>query len=333
MCSCASHSNPKLSVVFQARRRTGDRLATLKPLLPVLLVATVGVATAFSQPIPLKSVRVNGVELHYLDQGRGPAVVLVHGGMEDYRAWAEQMEPLAKHFRVIAYSRRYNFPNDNPLTSEDHSALVDADDLAALIKALHLGRVRLVGHSYGAYIALFLTLKHPEMVQSLVLSEPPIMKWLNDLPRGKPLLDDFMNNLWRPNADAFRRHDPDAALRITVDWFGSHEQPPGGQSFSYATLSEEDRKPQMQDIREWEAITTSTDAFPALTHEQARHLRKPILLLSGSQSVPALKVIAEELARTLPSVTFVVLPKLTHEMWSEAPHDLTEKMVPFLLRH
>jgi pimeloyl-ACP methyl ester carboxylesterase len=180
---------------------------------------------------------------------------------------------------------------------------------------------------------MFLAIKHPEMVESLVVSEPPIMKWLNDLPGGKPLYEDFMNNLWRPNAEAFRHHDPEAALRVTVDWFGSHEQPPGGQSFSYASLSEEDRKLQMQDIREWEAITTSTDAFPALTREQARHLRKPVLLLSGRQSVPALKLIAAELARTLPSVTFVVLPKATHEMWNEVPHELTEKIVPFLLHH
>lgn len=299
----------------------------------ILLLLTAKAGAEEVIPAPLKSVRVNGVDVHYLEQGRGPAVVLVHGGMEDYRAWAEQMEPLAKHFRVIAYSRRYNFPNENSLTSTSHSALVDAEDLAALIQSLHLGRVRMVAHSYGAYISMFLAIKHPEMVQSLVLSEPPIMKWLNNLPGGKPLYEDFMNNLWLPNAAAFRRHEPEAALRVTVDWFGSHEGPPGGQSFSYASLSEEDRKLQMQDIREWQALTTSSDAFPPLSREQARRLRKPVLLLSGSQSVPALKLIAAELARTLPSVTFVVVPKATHEMWSEVPQELTQNIVPFLMHH
>jgi pimeloyl-ACP methyl ester carboxylesterase len=41
----------------------------------------------------LKTVRVNGASLHYLEQGRGPAVILVHGGMEDYRAWRAQLAP------------------------------------------------------------------------------------------------------------------------------------------------------------------------------------------------------------------------------------------------
>jgi hypothetical protein len=36
--------------------------------------------------------------------------VFVHGVLEDYRAWDSQMDPFSKHFRAIAYSRRYNFP-------------------------------------------------------------------------------------------------------------------------------------------------------------------------------------------------------------------------------
>jgi pimeloyl-ACP methyl ester carboxylesterase len=305
-----------------------------------LFVIAIALAFAFrsdaaAQQItaPLKSIRVNGITLHYVDQGNGPAVVFVHGAMEDYRAWSAQFAPLAKHFRVIAYSRRYNYPNHNTMRSDSHSALIDAEDLAALIRKLKLGPVRVVGHSYGAYTSMFLTLKHPELVRSLVLSEPPIMKWLNDTPEGKPLLNDFMTNMWVPCAVAFRQHEPEKALQITVDWFGVHESPTNGHSATYADLPADARNFLMQDIGEWQALTTSRDAFPALTRDQVRQIHKPVLLLSGSRSVPALKLIAAELARTLPSVNFVVLDGATHEMWSEVPQQLTHRIEPFLLEH
>jgi pimeloyl-ACP methyl ester carboxylesterase len=299
-----------------------------------LLLWLLGSSLCFPQPSPLlKSVRVNRVVLHYTDAGRGPAVVFVHGGMEDYRAWEAQVAPLSKTFRVITYSRRYNFPNQNPLRTDTHSAIVDAEDLAALVRTLKLGRVHLVGHSYGAYVSMFLAIRHPELVRSLVLSEPPLMKWLNDIPNGKPLLDDFMDNMWLPCGQAFRKHDPESALRITVDWFGSHEFPRDGHPVTYAGLPAADRKFLMQDIKEWQALTTSRDAFPSISREQVSQIRKPVLLLSGSRSVAAFRLVADELARTLPSLQFVVLDGATHEMWSEVPQELTAKISRFLPQH
>jgi non-heme chloroperoxidase len=315
----------------KAPKRATGKIRNTSLLTATLLVATPLLAQSSSPA--LHSINVNGVVLHYLDQGRGPTVLFVHGGMGDYRAWEAQIAPLSKSFRVIAYSRRYNFPNHNSIRTDNHSATVDAEDLAALIRSLKLGPVHLVGHSYGAYIALILAQTHPEMVRSLILSEPPLMKWLTDIPNGKPLLDDFMNNLWLPCGLAFHRRDPETALRITVNWFGSHESPPDGHSATYAGLSPADRSFLMQDINEWQALTTSRDAFPSLSREQVRQIRKPVLLLSGSRSVPALRLIADELARTLPSVQFVVLDGATHEMWSEVPHELTNWIRPFLLRN
>src|SRR5699024_8783173 len=81
-------------------------------------------------------VHVNGVELHYVIQGQGQPVVLVHGGGDDLRYWEAQVGPLSERHRVVTYSRRYVWPNQNPLASSDHSAFVDADDLGALLAVL-----------------------------------------------------------------------------------------------------------------------------------------------------------------------------------------------------
>ena len=125
-------------------------------------------------PEPTKII-VNGVELHYISAGTGEPVILLHGGQGDYRSWEPQMAALSRYYHVISYSRRYNFPNQNPQVATNHSVIVEAEDLAALIKALHLKHANLVGTSIGAATALMLAIEHPNMVRSLVLAEPPIL--------------------------------------------------------------------------------------------------------------------------------------------------------------
>ena len=152
----------------------------------------------------LKIVRVNDVELHYLEKGSGVPVVLIHGGLGDYREWSAQIEPFSQHYRVLDYSRRYNYPNDNP-ERPDHSAIVEARDLVALLDALKLERVHLVGYSYGGLTALFFATQHPERLRSLTLAEPAIMKWLPEIPGGQAELDKFMMTMWKPAGEVFQR--------------------------------------------------------------------------------------------------------------------------------
>src|SRR5438270_13763304 len=138
----------------------------------LLLVALLASLTAARSPAMVpRPIKVNGVELHLVTQGHGAPLVFVHGGLDDYRMWEGEIAPFARHYRVIAYSRRYNFPNHNSPFVRNYSAAIDAEDLAALIERLKLGPVHLVGHSYGGYAALFVATRHPELVRSLVLAE------------------------------------------------------------------------------------------------------------------------------------------------------------------
>src|SRR6266513_5323138 len=108
--------------------QTRQLMGSLLLLLSAGLVAQQGDGERFSALI--KNVRVNGIELHYLEKGSGMPVVLIHGGLGDYREWNPQIERISSHYRVIAYSRRYNYPNNNA-EIPDHSATVEARDLAA----------------------------------------------------------------------------------------------------------------------------------------------------------------------------------------------------------
>src|SRR5205807_10289625 len=112
----------RMSMKLPTRQIMGSLL--LLSFLSAGLVAQQRDGERFSALI--KNVRVNGVELHYLEKGSGIPVVLIHGGLGDYREWNPQIERISSHYPVIAYSRRYNYPNNNAENSPDHSACIEA---------------------------------------------------------------------------------------------------------------------------------------------------------------------------------------------------------------
>jgi pimeloyl-ACP methyl ester carboxylesterase len=109
------------------------------------------------------------------------------------------------------------------------SALVEAEDLAAFMRALGLERSHVVGYSYGAFIALCLVLEHPELVRSLVFAEPPVLRWAIDIPRRDEEIFRLWNEhgLWLDALDRLRQtlcHN-DAFRRNLFARRGAHEQP------------------------------------------------------------------------------------------------------------
>jgi non-heme chloroperoxidase len=265
-------------------------------------------------------------------RGHGVPIVFVHGSVDDYRSFEPQLDLLSRRYRVIAYSRRYNFPNTNAL-SGDHSAAVEAEDLANLLKALGAYPAHIVGHSYGAYTALILAMKHPELVRSVVLAEPPLLRWLPALPGGQHLYDDFMNKMWDPTGREFRRGDDRQALRITIDWFGRNGYVIDGKPAHFDTLPPEIRAFILQNSREWRALTTSSDAFPMLDRAAVKAVKVPILLMSGQNTMQLNKLIDAELRKLLPRAEAVVIRGATHEMWAEQPDVCRARISSFIAEH
>ena len=88
----------------------------------------------------MPEIMANGTQFEYIEQGQGEPVILVHGALGDYRTSPLQVESFAKRYRVFAYSRRYHYPNPWVGDGQDYSPLLHAEDLAALITSLGLGR-------------------------------------------------------------------------------------------------------------------------------------------------------------------------------------------------
>jgi pimeloyl-ACP methyl ester carboxylesterase len=280
----------------------------------------------------LKKVQVNGAELHYLDEGTGVPVVLVHGGLEDYRAWLPQVEAFSHHYRTIAYSRRHSHPNRAVPPGTDYSAIVDAEDLAGLITKLQLAPAHVVGVSYGACVALFLAARHPALVRSLVLAEAPVLNWLPELKGGKPLFDDFMSKVWEPSRRGFREGD-EAGVRAAINGFGELGYSGTDEKMTFAGLPPAIRTLLLANAGEWRALTLSKDAFPDLPFRDVRRIKTPTLLLSGQRSLALHGLIDRQLETLLPRNERIVLPNATHEMWNEYPEECRTATLAFLARH
>ena len=280
----------------------------------------------------LKSVRANGVELHYVDQGKGAPVVFVHGGLDDYRVWQPQVEAFSERYRAIAYSRRYNYPNARLAPGTDYSASVDAEDLAALIRNLKLAPAHVVAVSYGAYTALLLAARHPELVRSLVLSEAPVLRWLPELAGGQPLFADFMSKVWEPAARGFREGD-EAGVTAAVDGFGELGYSGSEQKMTFAGLPSQIQKVLLENAPEWRALTMSKNAFPDLPLDAVPRIKTPTLLLSGERSLALHGLIDSQLAKLLPQNERVIVAKATHEMWNEYPEACRSAALAFLAKH
>jgi len=274
------------------------------------------------QPIKLL---VNGVELHYIEQGQGEPLILLHGGIGDYRSWEPQIKAFSHHYHVISYSRRYNYPNNNPLTAKNHSAYVEANDLAAFIRKLKLGRVHLVGTSIGAFTALVLAVKHPEMVRTLVLAEPPVHQWVRDTPDGEAIYREFMTTIHEPAAAAFKAGDDKGAMRIFVNGLSG--------TSSFDNLSPESLAAIMQNSRFFKAITLSADPYPNLSKDKVKRLSIPILIVTGENTIKIHRMVNEKLARLLPKAERAIIPNAGHGSPRENPEAFNEAVNRFLSNH
>jgi len=282
---------------------------------------------ALPQAPEIKSVFVNGDSLHYIDIGKGDPVVFVHGTLDDYRVWQMEFDTFAKKHRVIAYSRRYAFPNKQVINdSADYSPTIHANDLSEFIKKLDLSPVHLVGHSYGAYTALLTTMNHPELVRSLTLGEPPVMPLLQNVPGGDTIANNFIARSIKPAADAFRSGNNEKAIAVFIGGVV------GDTSF-FSKIPPEGQSMMMTNILELRGAALSKNPFPPISCDDLKKINIPVLLLNGERSTLLFHAITDELDKCLANKERAMLPGATHGLEIENPYDFNKIVLAFIDRH
>lgn len=121
----------------------------------------------------MPTISIGSSSLHFVDQGRGQALLLVHGFPLDHTMWREQVSELSKDFRVLAPDLR-GFGQSSQMDGDDSvvSMAEFADDLAALLTALQVKEpVTLCGLSMGGYVAFQFAARHPGKLGRLILCD------------------------------------------------------------------------------------------------------------------------------------------------------------------
>lgn len=299
------------------------------------------VTAAASDPtfVATDSVEVNGVTLAYREVGAGEPVVFVHGGLSDLRTWHMQLPVIGESYRAISYSRRFARPNTDIEPGSDDQMLPHVDDLAAFLHAVDAAPAHLIGNSWGGFICLLTALRHPELVRSLVVEEPPVIPLVigaGARPQPRAILGGLLRHRratlatlgWgarsvAPLQKAFRDGDDERALETFVHGVLGKK--------AYERLPEARKRQMRENLSALKAQMLGA-GFPPLTDTDVRSIRTPTLLLTGAHSPPFLLRLTDVLEQLLPVVERVEIPGASHAMHEENPAAVNAAIVGFLDR-
>ena len=111
----------------------------------------------------------DGVKIHYVTIGKGPVILFVHGFPDFWYSFRQQMDGLSDRFRCAAMDTRAYNRSGKPKGVESYSLDLLQSDVAAVIDALEVEKVILVGHDWGGFICWTFAMRYPERVDKLVI--------------------------------------------------------------------------------------------------------------------------------------------------------------------
>jgi pimeloyl-ACP methyl ester carboxylesterase len=240
-------------------------------------------------------------EPFFREAGTGPGVVCIHANASTSGQWRGLMDLLAPKFRVFApdsydSGKSPHWPSDRVIRLRDEAELIEP----VLAKAG--SPLSLVGHSYGAAVALIAALANPGRVRAMALYEPTLFA-LIDAERPAPNDADGIRDAAADAGAALDAGNPDAAAERFIDyWMGAG---------AWKRTPEERRPPiaaSVRYIRRWgHALFTEPTPLDAF-----RSLDIPVLYMMGKRSTASARGVARLLAPALPRVEVVEFEDLGH---------------------
>jgi pimeloyl-ACP methyl ester carboxylesterase len=131
-----------------------------------------------AQPIQAHFANVNGARIHYLIDGSGPPVVLLHGYAQTSHMWRPLIDKLASTHTVVAPDLRGAGRSSTPATGYTKAEL--AQDIHALARKLRFEQIQIVGHDIGLMVAYAYAAQYPDNVGRVALMDaflPGVGDW------------------------------------------------------------------------------------------------------------------------------------------------------------
>jgi pimeloyl-ACP methyl ester carboxylesterase len=265
----------------------------------------------------VKHLTASGVDIAYLDEGKGPVVILGHCSSASHKEWLPLIETLKVDWRVLApdfigYGQSGQWP-------DEQSFAIDADVgvLLALAKKVK-GPLHLVGHSYGAALALEAARTLGARIKCLVLVEPVSFHLLRQ--EGRPEwaeVEALAKTVLGPVAAG---DDREAARAFMTYWLGRLRWWLSPERFKTA-IAATIPKVALEFGIAVDAPTRLQD-YAAIT--------APTLLIAGSKTRAPTRAVADLLAATLPNARLEILKGAGHMSPFTHPAELNRLILDYL---
>lgn len=283
----------------------------------------------------LESIDVNGVTLSYIEKGTGQPVILVHGTLSDYRSWEALTESLTS-FKTISYSRRCSFPNQRK-DFENSSIENNTEDLAQFLKAKGAIPAHLIGHSYGAFIALYCAYKNPALLRSLILVEPYVPTMIIENPKSS--VERFSLLLRKPALALAARNIQTKSIAPSLKAIDEGLNQKACELFLGGVQGDPDAFSKMPEsiksmiLSNAETINEIRTQPPSFTAREAQTIQTPTMLISGVNTHKTLAAIAEELLKNIRGLEVAKISNSAHCPLFENPLETNSAITKFLSQH
>jgi pimeloyl-ACP methyl ester carboxylesterase len=117
--------------------------------------------------------QVNGVELHYAEAGSGKLMLFVHGFPEFWYAWTDQLMEFGRDHHAVAFDTRGVNESSKPEGVENYRVEKLIGDIKGMIEHFGAEKCVLVGHDWGGVACWAFAIKHPEMLERLIIVNAP----------------------------------------------------------------------------------------------------------------------------------------------------------------
>jgi proline iminopeptidase len=324
----------------------------MKSRLGVAVLAAAHVALSFSDSAgaaqtqgsaaPRESrVRNGGASLYSRDIGRGQPLIVLHGGPDfDHRYLLPDLDRFADAFRLIYYDQRGRGKSADGVRPEDVTLASDLDDLDAVRRHFQLETAALLGHSWGAVLALEFAIRNPARVSHLILMNPApvsagdltllrreyVRKLGADMDRQREILA----------SAAYKEGDPDAvAARYRLHFTHALKRPEHYEKLM-ATMKEAFTSQGREGIVKARAVedrlmhdTWELEGYNLLP--KLGMLDIPTLVIYGDHDfIPA--ETATHIAHAIPKARLVTLSNCGHFAYLECPGDVRQAFADFFRR-
>lgn len=260
----------------------------------------------------------DGVALEVTDTGSGPGLLLVHGFGGAKEDFADHVDVLAAHHRVVVFDHRGHGESDKPGDPSDYSLDRMADDIFAVADGLGLDSFRLLGHSMGGMVSRRVVLAQPARIDALVL--------MDTSPGPIPHLDPDLAEL----AAGIMLEEGKEVLKPMLDEAGTLESP------AHLRLLAERPELAEYEERNWQVIS------PVMWATMLREIvyqpdqlallagvPSPTLVIVGEQDTPFFEA-SHAMAGVVPGAELVVVSDAGHSPQLENPVHWLDALERFL---